>query len=144
MPSRAELIRERLAKELALARNDLKKAVKSRSAFEERRAAVRVPVNFIVRYQSKNSEWHNAKINDISRTGLRLQTTEKMLIGRELAITFGQDFPTHSLRIKVRITRIIHQSGPPFEYGVLVVSDAETKALVAGAVLKISMARKTS
>jgi hypothetical protein len=140
--SRAELIKERLAQEIALARAAQKKSGKSQPTFEERRAAVRVPVSYLVRYESTTSTWHDAQIKDISRTGLRLRTNDLMSIGSAIAITFGHEFPKPSLRITARIVRMISQTEPPFEYGLLVVADAETKAALADAVLKISITQK--
>jgi hypothetical protein len=131
-------IRARVQDEIARAQGEAKKKENgARAVFNERRSTVRVPVRFAARY----GQQFPAEVTEISKSGLRLRTTEELKIGSavEIDILFGRGFSPSVLHVRAHVARHIADDGDGHECGLKVVSDAATKAALGAAVLKITL-----
>ena len=143
MSFRAKQISERLRLAIEGARADKNAADRPPGAFQEKRLAVRIVVDLAVTYEAAGTT-DKGRVTELSRSGLRLRTTRALSTLSEIAITFGPTFPAKNLRIKARVIRQSSADGAPLEFGLQIMGGNETKAAVADAVLKLSIASKAN
>ena len=114
-----------------------------RPTVEERRPAVRVVVDLEARYGSVGAPSRfEARVVEISATGLRLRTSQGLTVGGSIEVAFDLDDSSRrsrvTVRVRARVVRVVLGEGSPFEYALHVVDDYVKNSL-RQAVLKINL-----
>jgi PilZ domain len=117
---------------------------KGRSTVEERRPAVRVAVDLEAKYQRVGiPPQFEARITDISTSGLRVRTSQRLAVGISIDIAFDLDDPSRrsrmTLRVRAGVVRVVIDEVPPFEYALMIVNDDVVKNVLRQAVLMINL-----
>jgi hypothetical protein len=117
---------------------------KGRSTVEERRPAVRVAVDLEAKYKRVGiPPQFEARITEISTSGLRLRTSQRLAVGISIDIAFDLDDPSRrsrmTLRVRARVVRVVLEKEPQFEYALMIVDDDVVKNFLRQAVLMINL-----
>jgi PilZ domain len=117
---------------------------KGLSTVEERRPAVRVAVDLEAKYERVGMPPRfEARVTEISTSGLRLRTVQRLAIGMSVDVAFDLDDPSRrsrmTLRVRARVVRVVLDEVPQFEYALMVVDDDGVKNSLRQAVLMINL-----
>jgi hypothetical protein len=115
---------------------------------EERRPSVRVGVDLRASYGVVGTlPRHPARVSELSATGIRLQTSERLWPGTLMKLAFDVDGRNRqgriTLRVIARVVRVLREEPPSFEYGLQLTDDQAVKGLLRRAVLMVSLAAHT-
>jgi hypothetical protein len=117
---------------------------KGSSTVEERRPAVRVAIDLEAKYHRVGIPLQfEARITEISTSGLRLRTSQRLAVGISIDIAFDLDDPSRrsrmTQRVRARVVRVVIENEPQFEYALMIVDDDVGKNVLRQAVLMISL-----
>jgi hypothetical protein len=85
-----------------------------------------------------------ARVTEISTSGLRLRTGQGLAIGMSVDVAFDLDGPSRmTVRVRARVVRVVLDEAPQFEYALTVVDDDGVKNSLRQAVLKINLSAPT-
>jgi hypothetical protein len=113
-------------------------------SIEDRRPTVRLTVNLDALYGATGTPTQTqARITNISSTGLRLRTDRTLVLGTAVDVIFVVPDAAPRSRIKLnvggRVVRVVYAEEPLFEYAIEILSD-DHRELMRRAVLKIDLA----
>lgn len=117
--------------------------VKRLSSFEEKRQSLRFPIDLPATCVRVNTTQQvDARLVDISTTGLRFRLAAELAIGTVIDVEFTPDKlgRTHSVFVRARVVRLVGSYDPVYEYGLRVLDDRRMLADLRNAVLSINLA----
>jgi hypothetical protein len=117
---------------------------KAPGSIEERRPAVRMPVDLQATYGDVGgASRHAGRVTEISASGLRLRTSSTLSVGMSVEIAFDLHDPARRSRttvnVRAQVVRVVCESPPLLEYALRVLDDQALKASLRQAVLKINL-----
>ena len=109
---------------------------------EERRPSVRVGVDLPASYGVVGTlARHSARVSEISATGIRLRTSERLRPETTIKLAFDVGSRNRHGRTTLRMIASVVREGPPsFEYGLRLTEDQIAKGKLRRAVLMVSLA----
>jgi hypothetical protein len=112
-------------------------------ALDERRLSQRVAVSFEGKYSVNGQPPQPARISEISRTGLRLLSLQRLVPKMLIKIAFDPKSTNPAERrnrvyVEGRIVRLVREGGPPYDYGIDVLGDDKTNSALHKTVLEMS------
>ncbi len=118
-------------------------ASEPRPAAEERRPAVRFPVDIGGLYAIAGTPPRlEARITELSASGLRLRTAERLAIGMTVDVVFEYRDRSGGVRLTVqaRVVRVVVEGPPVYECALMVIGQEGVKNALRQLVLKIDLA----
>ncbi len=112
---------------------------------EERRPAVRVPVDLPASYGIVGTvARYPARVSEISASGMRLRTSERLWPETPIKLAFDVDGRNRhgriTLQVIARVVRVVREEPPLFEYGLRLTDNQAAKVMMRRAVLMVSLA----
>jgi hypothetical protein len=120
-------------------------ASEPRPAPEERRPAVRFAVDLGALYAIAGTPPRlEARITEISASGLRLRTSQRLALGMRIDVVFEFSNRSGGARIcvRARVVRVVVEGPPVYECGLMVIDDAGVKNALRQLVLKIDLSSR--
>jgi hypothetical protein len=117
------------------------------AVIEERRPALRIAVDLPVQYASAGTSLYvEARLRDISTSGLCIQTCGALRVGLllDVAIGFQEKRPSSLFHVQARVVRLARQAAPTFEYALKIIHDNTSLGVLRREVLRLSLARQKS